>query len=62
MFIADTYLNQINYHYEASASNCGYDEHGVYRLLLFGACWSGLDISASYSGLLLAAETFKKAK
>jgi len=56
------YLNRINYHYEAPTSNRRHDEHGVYRLLLFGTRRSGLDIFATDPGLLLAAETFEKAK
>lgn len=64
MFIADALKSNrlIDYHYEAPASNRGYNKHGVYRLLLFGARWSGLDISAAHSRLLLVTETSEKAK
>lgn len=62
VFILQTYLTRINYHYEASASNRRHDGHGIYRFLLSGARWSGLDISTAHSGLLLAAETLEAAK
>jgi len=55
-------LNRINCHYEAPASDRGYNEHGVYRLLLLGARWSGLDISAAHSRLLLVTEASEEAK